>query len=69
MPKKEQVKQTKVSIIKLWVERVITIVIVATIALVGMSVLKVIDLPEVAVKAVGYGLIVASVVYLARKLK
>lgn len=65
---KKKAKDTTATI-KIWVQRAITLVISVSIALVGMSLLRFISLPDVVIKFVGYLLILAAGVYIFKKLK
>lgn len=65
---KKKMQDTTITI-KTWVLRTVTLLVAISIALVGMSLLKFISLPDVVTKFVGYLLIVAAVFYLYRKLK
>lgn len=65
---KKKAKDTTATI-KIWVQRAITLVISVSIALVGMSLLRFITLPDVVIKFVGYLLILAAGVYIFKKLK
>jgi hypothetical protein len=64
----KQVKETT-NKIKVWVSRTLNLLIAISLALVGMSVINYITLPEVVTKFVGYLLIVSAVVYIYRNLK
>lgn len=55
--------------IKLWSKRVITLVIAISLGLVGMSILQVIELPDMLIRFVGYLLIISGVVYILRNYK
>lgn len=65
---KKKINKTN-QIIKTWTMRAITVAIAICIGLVGMSILKVIDLPDVLIKFVGYLLIVSAVVYIFKNYK
>lgn len=64
----KKVKETT-NQVKTWILRAVTLVIAIALALVGMSILHFINLPEMIVKFVGYLLIVSAVVYIAKHLK
>lgn len=64
----KKVKQTTNNI-KVYTPRVITLTISICLALVGMSVLKIIDLPDMLIRFVGYLLIVSAVVYILKNYK
>lgn len=64
----KQVKETT-NKIKVWVSRTLNLLIAISLALVGMSVINYITLPEVVTKFVGYLLILSAVVYIYRNLK
>jgi hypothetical protein len=64
----KQVKETT-NKIKVWVSRTLNLLIAISLALVGMSIINYITLPEVVTKFVGYLLIVSAVVYIYRNLK
>lgn len=64
----KKVKETSTKI-KVFGTRVLNLIIAVSLALVGMSVLNFIHLPEVIVKFVGYLLIVSAVYYTYRNFK
>jgi len=64
----KQVKATT-NKIKIWLSRALNLLISISLALVGMSIINYITLPEVVIKFVGYLLIVSAVVYIYRNLK
>jgi hypothetical protein len=66
---KVNVKTSPAKAIKTWVSRCLNLVIAISLALVGISVINYITLPEVVTKFVGYLLIVSAVVYIYRNLK
>lgn len=55
--------------IKLWVKRVITLTLAISFGLVGASLLKVITLPDMLIRFVGYLLIISAVVYILKNYK
>jgi hypothetical protein len=63
-----QIKATTKTI-STWVTRSTHLLIAISLGLVGMSLLKLVTLPELAIKFVGYLLIVSAVVYIYRNLK
>lgn len=64
----KKVKETT-NTIKVWAMRIATLVIAISLALVGMSLLRFIALPDVVIKFVGYLLIVSGLIYIAKHLK
>jgi hypothetical protein len=63
-----KVKETTKTV-KVWASRSLNLIIAISLALVGMSIINYITLPEVVIKFVGYLLIVSAVVYIYRNLK
>ena len=63
-----KVKETTKTV-KVWITRSLNLIIAISLALVGMSIINYITLPEVVTKFVGYLLIVSAVVYIYRNLK
>lgn len=64
----KKVKETSTKV-KVFGTRLINLVIAISLALVGMSVLHYINLPEFVVKFVGYLLIISAVYYTYRNFK
>lgn len=59
----------KLKPVKTWVDRITTILVVASLALTAIVLLEVVELPEVIVRALAYGFFIYIVVYLFQKLK
>ena len=64
----QKVKQTKEAA-KVGINRVATAVIIGALLFSGCVLLGLVTVPEVVVKATGYGLIASAVIYLLRNLK
>lgn len=56
-------------LIKLWSKRVITLTVSICLGLVGMSLLQIIDLPDMLTIFFGYLLIASAVVYILKSYK
>jgi len=64
----KKVKETSKTVLS-WLNKLATLTIAVGIALAGMYLLGYISVPELVVKAVGYGMLLVSAYYLIKNLK
>lgn len=70
--KKDKMKEAKQNTIKTvlsYASKVVTIVVVIALAVAGAVLLGQITIPDIAQYAIGYGLLLSAIVYLAKNLK